>query len=34
LLSPRQRYVYDTHVVTALEKRAEELEVMRVKNMD
>ena len=34
LLSPRQRSVYDTHVVTALEKRAEELEVMCVKNMD
>jgi hypothetical protein len=29
-LSPKQRYVYDTYVVTALEKREEELEVQRI----
>jgi hypothetical protein len=29
-LSPKQRHVYDTYVVTALEKRQEELEVQRI----
>jgi hypothetical protein len=33
-LSPKQRHVYDTVVVPALEKRAEELEVRRIKEMD
>ena len=32
LLSPKQRYVYDTIVVPALEKRAEKLEVQRIKD--
>ena len=33
-LSPKQRYVYDTYVVTALEKRAEEIEDQRIKDSD
>ena len=33
-LSPKQRYVYDTYVVPALEKRAEEVEDQRIKDSD
>jgi hypothetical protein len=29
-LSPKQRYIYDTVVIPALERRSEELEVRRI----
>ena len=29
-LSPKQRYLYDTYVATALKRREEELEVQRI----
>jgi hypothetical protein len=33
-LSQKQRYVYDTIVVPALEKRGEDLDIQRIKDTD